>query len=345
MRFYEQAICNLDIQWAIAHGWANPPVCKLATVPSLDMSQVHISGEDFNQKELIAECNKEANLHRIALITSEEMEGPTVVFTPSVQSAKGVCHYLTNNYGIDAVYIYGTQPDDERSDALGRFKSGGAKVLVNCQVVAVGFDHPPTSCLVLGRPTRSRSFWLQCVGRATRPLPGTVDFSGSTPESRRAAIAASAKPRFKVVDCTTASLDHRLITAVDMFVPDDKELREHVKKAMADDTPLTPEEMAELAQKELEKRLAAQQMEELRKRTHGRAQGSVFGEEIDLRTGSRRCVGTYMNPLRGKFAGLRMNQLPVWYIDWACRNPGIQGWIKNTFIKERKRRNEIARAS
>ncbi|NBW17164.1 MAG: hypothetical protein EBR82_55220 [Caulobacteraceae bacterium] len=166
------------------------------------------------------------------------------MFTPSVASAKAVCHYLSNNYEVPSTYVYGTMPDEERAEALRRFKTREVQVLVNCQVVAVGFDYPPTQTLILGRPTKSRSFWLQCVGRATRPLPGTVDFAASTPESRRAAIAASAKPHFKIVDCTDSSLDHRLITSVDMFVAGDPAVKDAVKKAALEaPAPLTQEEL------------------------------------------------------------------------------------------------------
>lgn len=343
MDYYERSICSLDIQWAIDNGWAVPPECKIARVQGLDLSAIKVVGGDFHQAELQKAIESEANLHRIALITKEEMDGPTVVFTPSVASAKGVAHYLNNNYEIPAVYVYGTQPDEERTEAMAAFKSGRAKVLVNCQVVAVGFDHPPTQTLILGRPTKSRSFWLQCVGRATRALGGVVDFPGSTPETRIAAIAASAKPRFKIVDCTDASLDHRLITAVDMFCTGDKETKEVVKRA-AEKAPLTQAEMDALAREEMERREIARHIEERRRQMVGQAQGRVVGQGFDLTTGGKRSVGTYTNPLRGKFAGLQMNQLPGYYVDWACNNPGLKGWIKNTFLKERNRRRELAKA-
>lgn len=343
MDYYERSICSLDIQWAIDQGWADPPECKIARVQGLDLSAIKVVGGDFHQAELQKAIEAEANLHRIALITKEEMDGPTVVFTPSVASAKGVAHYLNNNYGISAVYVYGTQPEEERNEAILAFKSGRASVIVNCAVVAVGFDHPAITTLILGRPTKSRSFWLQCVGRATRPLSGVVDFPGSTPESRKAAIAASAKPRFKIVDCTDASLDHRLITAVDMFVSGDKEAKEVVKRA-AEKAPLTQAEMDALAKEEMERREIAKHIEERRRQMVGQAHGQVVGREFDLTTGGKRSVGTYTNPLRGKFAGLRMNELPGYYIDWACNNPGLKGWIKNTFLKERNRRRELAKA-
>lgn len=334
--FYELEICNRDVQWAIDNGWAAPYVCKLARVQELDLSGVTVSGDDFNQRQLQQAIEKEANLHRIALITKEEMEGPTVVFTPSVASAKGVCHYLNNNYNIPAVYVYGTQPEAERQDALRRFKAGEARVLVNCQVVAVGFDFPPTSTLILGRPTKSRSFWLQCVGRATRPLPGVVDYEGSDPSGRVARIAGSGKPRFKIVDCTDASLDHRLVTAVDMFCTGDKDVKQAVKKAAAaSEEPLSQAEIDALAQQELERRLLAKEIEARRQQMRGQARGRLFSEEVEIGSG-RRCVGTYMNPLKGKFAGRTMNTLPDWYLRWASTS--TKGWVRNLFIKERERR-------
>jgi superfamily II DNA or RNA helicase len=339
--YYQEEMCNLDVQWAITNGWSVPPVCKLSRVAELDLSTVTVSGDDFNQTQLQAAVEKEAALHRIALITKEEMEGPTVVFTPSVNSAKGVCHYLTNNYGIPAVYVYGTQDEEERADAIRAFKSGQARVLVNCQVVAIGFDFPPTSTLILGRPTKSRAFWLQCVGRATRPLRGVVDYEGSDAPSRIARIAASGKPRFKIVDCTDASLDHRLVTAVDMFVTGDKDVKQAVKKAAAEaQEPLTQEALDALAQQELERRLAAQEIEARRKRMQGQATGTVVGREVDLAFTGKRSIGTYTNPLKGKFAGCRMADLPDYYIDWGTRS--LKGWPRTLFAKEKDRRRAKA---
>jgi superfamily II DNA or RNA helicase len=338
--YYQEEICNLDLQWAMDAGWSAPPVCRIARVQSLDLSGIQMSGGDFNQAALAAAVEKEANLHRIALITKEEMNGPTVVFTPSVASAKGVAHYLSNNYGIRAVYVYGTQPDEERLEAIRQFKDGEVQVLCNCQVVATGFDYPAISTLILGRPTRSRVFWLQVAGRATRPLGGVVDFAGSTPESRKAAIAASDKPHFKIVDCTDCSLDHRLITAVDMFTTADQEVKK-VIKAKAEQAPLTPEEMDALAQQELERRVLAQQLEERRRQMTGMATGTIVGRDIEL-TGGRRSVGTYTNPLRGRYAGMRMCELPVSYLEWAAKNPSIKGWPKSLFHKELHRRAKAA---
>jgi superfamily II DNA or RNA helicase len=337
---YDEVICNFDLHWAIAHNWSVSPVCKIAKIDGLDLSGITITNGDFNQTQLQAAIDKEANLHRIAVIAEREREGQTVVFCPSVASSKGVCHYLTNNYGVPATYVYGTMPDDERSEALRKFKSGEVQVLVNCQVVAVGFDHPPTATLILGRPTRSRSFWLQCVGRATRPLAGVVDFPGSTIESRGQAIAGSKKPRFKIVDCTDETLNHRLVTAVDMFVDESDEIKQVIKSASASSPePLSQEDLDRLAQAELERRKIAAEIEARRKLLTGRAKGSIREEHVDLSADPSARVGTYYNPLKGKYAGLKMSQLPDHYIHWACGDKvKLNGWVRNVFVRERSRR-------
>ena len=303
----------------------------------MDLSGIAIVGDDFKQSALADEMVKEANLQRICLITKEEMEGQTVVFTAGVAPAAGVCHYLNNNYGIPSVYVHGKQDEDERRENLRRFKTRDVQVLVNCQVVAVGFDFPPTATLILGRPTRSRSFWLQCVGRATRPLPGVVDFQGSTPDLRRQRIAESAKPHFKIVDCTDASLDHRLVTAVDMFVQAGPEVTKEVKRRAAEaKAPLTEAELAALRAEEEAKRKLALEIEARRAATKGQASGTIRRREFDL-SSSSRCVGTYFNPLKGKYAGMKMSELTNGYIHWACRDLR-EGWVKNLFRKERDRR-------
>jgi superfamily II DNA or RNA helicase len=344
MQFYERSICNYDLQWAIANGWAVPPICKLSKVESLDLSKVNLVGGDFNQTKLQAELNKEANLHRACIITAEEMEGQTVLFTASVFAAKGATEYLTRNYGIPAVCVWGTMPDEERNDALSAFKSKQARVLVNCQVVAVGFDYPPTATLILARPTRSRSFWLQCVGRATRPLPGVVDGDNLlTPADRIAAIARSDKPHFKIVDCTAGTLNHTVITSVDMFcTSDDEEVKAGVREAAAK-KPLTQEEIDALAKAAAEEKAAkiasAKLIEEMRRNTQGRGEGRIHGKDVDITWKGVRSVGTYNNPLKGRYAGYKLSELPDHYVGWAAGNEKLNGWIRAMFRKELGRRH------
>lgn len=339
MQFYERFIGGFDLRWATDNGWAVPPVCRLSRVEALDIEGVKIAGGDFQAKDLQMRLNKEAVKHRVCVITAEEMAGPTVLFAASVDGAKAYSHYLTNNYGIPAVHVYGTQPEEERNEALAAFKSGQAKVLCNVAVCAIGFDFPPTQTLIMARPTRSRAFALQCWGRAARPLPGIVDFPGSTVASRRAAIANSDKPNFKIVDCTPASQEHTLVTSVDMFVEMEPAVKKEVTaRATQQQAPMTPEQIAEMAAEEAAKVANAKAIEEMRRQTTGRASGRVEGREIDVTWQGRRPIGTYSNPLRGRYAGKKMSELPQSYLRWGMENVGTP-WIRGLYRAELERRH------
>jgi len=335
MNFYEEFLGGYDLKWAIDNEYALPPICKMARVDGMDLSGVKTVGGDFVQAQLARALNQEAVKHRVCLITAEEMRGPTVLFAASVDGAKAYSHYLTHNYGIPAVHVYGTQPPEERQENLSAFKAGDAKVLCNVVVCAIGFDFPPTETLIMARPTKSRGFALQAWGRAARQLPGVADHPNSTIESRRAARLASAKPNFKIVDCTPSAQEHTLVTSVDMFVQLEPAVKKAVMAAAAKE-PLTPEQIAELAEKEAAKIAAAKAIEEMRRNTHGRAVGRVSGTEVDVTWQGKRCIGTYKNPLRGKFAGQKMSELPDYYVEWGSRT--LNGWVRQMFNKELTRR-------
>jgi hypothetical protein len=80
----------------------------------------------------------------------------------------------------------------------------GAFPLLGGIAVLKRTDAPQTACVVMGRPTKSLSVYLQALGRGTRPWPGVVDAvpydAPGAAALRRAAIDASPKPLCTVVD-------------------------------------------------------------------------------------------------------------------------------------------------
>lgn len=67
-----------------------------------------------------------------------------------------------------------TDADDEptREEVIARLESGATKVVVNCFLLSYGIDIPAVECVVLARPTRSVTLYLQAVGRGMRPSAG-----------------------------------------------------------------------------------------------------------------------------------------------------------------------------
>jgi ribosomal protein L40E len=84
-----------------------------------------------------------------------------------------------NRAGSPAALVTGDMPEGERSRTLAAYASGEIQVVVNVAVLTEGWDHPPTSCVVLLRPSSYKSTMIQMVGRGLRTVdpvehPGIV---------------------------------------------------------------------------------------------------------------------------------------------------------------------------
>ncbi len=69
-------------------------------------------------------------------------------------------------------YLDGETPAEERRDIITRLESGETEVIVNIDVLTEGFDCPAVKCIVLARPTKSLTRFLQYCGRASRLYEG-----------------------------------------------------------------------------------------------------------------------------------------------------------------------------
>jgi len=103
---------------------------------------------------------------------------PTIVFCSTVAHAAHVAEAF-NAAGIPAGLIHGELSADERRNILAAYATGEIAVLVNVSVLTEGFDHPPTSCVILLRPSSYKSTMIQMVGRGLRTVdpaehPGIV---------------------------------------------------------------------------------------------------------------------------------------------------------------------------
>lgn len=92
---------------------------------------------------------------------------PTLCFTSSVAGARIIATAL-GLYGRSAAAIDAETPPFRRYQTIGEFRAGKLNFLINCQVLAAGFDAPNVGCLVLARPTRSQVLLEQMIGRGLR---------------------------------------------------------------------------------------------------------------------------------------------------------------------------------
>lgn len=103
---------------------------------------------------------------------------PTVVFCSTVAHAAHVAEAF-NAAGIPTGLIHGDLSGEERRNILAAFARGEIRVITNVAVLTEGWDHPPTSCVVLLRPSSYKSTMIQMVGRGLRTVdpaefPGVI---------------------------------------------------------------------------------------------------------------------------------------------------------------------------
>ena len=72
--------------------------------------------------------------------------------------------------GVPAALIHGEMGDADRKATLAAYDRGEIQVITNVAVLTEGWDHPPTSCVVLLRPSSYKSTMMQMVGRGLRTL-------------------------------------------------------------------------------------------------------------------------------------------------------------------------------
>jgi len=102
-----------------------------------------------------------------------------LVAVPTIEQATNLAKRIPN-----AAVVHGGTPKDERRRIIEEFRNQQIRVIVQVNVLTVGFDYPELDCLITGRPTASISWWYQFVGRGTRIHQNkkdclVVDFVGS----------------------------------------------------------------------------------------------------------------------------------------------------------------------
>jgi hypothetical protein len=132
----------------------------------------------------------------------------TIIFCSGVDHAKKVAEVFREG-GIAAEAVYGDMPKAEREAAIERFRCGKTMVLTNMDILTEGFDSQACSCVVMLRPTKSWSLFVQMCGRALRVLPGVIEGLDNS-SSRRDAIARSPKVDCLVIDIVGLTSAHQI---------------------------------------------------------------------------------------------------------------------------------------
>lgn len=135
----------------------------------VSLQGVKTQNGDFAPGQLAERFDTEVEHRAVVQAYQEYASGRrSIAFTASVAGAHDLAAQF-NAAGISACAVDGTTPKDERKELMAGFRSGRFQILTNCQVATEGFDAPGASCVLMCRPTKSDSLYVQMMGRGLRP--------------------------------------------------------------------------------------------------------------------------------------------------------------------------------
>lgn len=140
--------------------------------------RVNTTGAEFTEKSVKEAYEQNGISDRIAKHVKESDRKHILIFVPLVETA----YELSSKIWGSAV-VHGDLPKSERDWVIGNFRSGKNRVVINVNVLSVGFDYPEIDEIILARPTMSLAWLYQAIGRGTRIHPDkkdclVVDFVG-----------------------------------------------------------------------------------------------------------------------------------------------------------------------
>lgn len=166
-RMYQHMVITAQVQELVDDGFLLPVRAYAPDLP--DLSKVKTKAGDYDidaVSEIMGSDKLVGNIVDHWLRLGEGRR--TVVFASSVENSKHLSERFTDA-GVRAEHLDGSDDDSKRDAVLDRLAQGETTIICNCDLLVEGWDLPSLGCVVLARPTKSLTRYLQQVGRGMRP--------------------------------------------------------------------------------------------------------------------------------------------------------------------------------
>ena len=156
-------------------GWLVP--FSIYSPVQIDLSNIPLSGSDYDNDELEKVVNKED-------ITNSIVEN----YIKYGEDRKFLCFAVNKKHadelnlafskkGISVCTINADTHERDRKRYLAEYKSGKITGIINIEILTAGFDEPSLSCIILACPTKSWKKFIQCCGRGIRLHGNSIEES------------------------------------------------------------------------------------------------------------------------------------------------------------------------
>jgi|WetSurMetagenome_2_1015567.scaffolds.fasta_scaffold13108_5 superfamily II DNA or RNA helicase len=167
---YNILIKGPEIDWLIENNFLAP--FKLFSKKLVDISELHTQNGDYKQNEVHELMEKNIIYGETIKNYTELANGKkTIVYCSSIASSIATVEEFNNN-GFKAIHLDGTTPKKEREKCVEDFRNNKIQILSNVDLFGEGFDVPDCECVILLRPTKSLSLYIQQSMRSMRYKEG-----------------------------------------------------------------------------------------------------------------------------------------------------------------------------
>jgi DNA repair protein RadD len=132
-----------------------------------------VSRTDYTEESLAVFVN-ENNLHNRIYSDVKTLRAGNrksiIIFMPSIHEAEILSEQIPGS-----ICVTSSTPRAERDAAINKFKNREIDVIINVNILSIGFDHPGIDAIILARPTGSFAMYYQQIGRGVRVSPSKSD--------------------------------------------------------------------------------------------------------------------------------------------------------------------------
>lgn len=164
-KLYPRITFERGIQFGIDNGWLVRPVLR-GSLAQFDISKLKVVRGEYDQAQ-VGELVRDSRLQIVDALLYLQERKKVLWFCSNIKHAEHVHEHLP-----DSVVYHSELSREERIRAKDAFENGIARHLIFVSTLAKGYDYPPADALVILRPTRSPTLWVQVAGRVLRTYPG-----------------------------------------------------------------------------------------------------------------------------------------------------------------------------
>ena len=180
-KYFTNLVRGPTVRWLTDNGFLTPVRSYYPGAAAMERELASIKtkstpdGHDFDQQETSRMMRKATIVGDCVDSWMQRGEGrPTLCFAvDKAHSRELVAGFVAR--GVTAEHIEDKTPDADRKRIIGDFRDRKTTVLSSVGVLAIGFDVPIASCLILARPTLSLSLHIQQTGRGIRTAEDKTD--------------------------------------------------------------------------------------------------------------------------------------------------------------------------